>query len=107
MLGTGCVETVDGRSQAGVPWVMAGDCNNAPGAFLTALSLIQLAAFDLFDFEKVPASEQPKIISLPQSKREKVLSVGHCRISRIAAGMLGNAVFYRGACRVCCDGFEF
>jgi hypothetical protein len=53
--------------------------SSAPGLSSSALPLIQLAAFFLFDFmKKVPAAEQPKIISLPQSKREKVLSIRHC-----------------------------
>jgi pyruvate/2-oxoglutarate dehydrogenase complex dihydrolipoamide dehydrogenase (E3) component len=37
--------------QAGVPWVMAGDCNNTPGDFLTAIrdaSMIAWAAQDKF-----------------------------------------------------------
>jgi NADH dehydrogenase FAD-containing subunit len=37
--------------EAGVPWVMAGDCNNVPGDFLTAIrdaSMIAWAAEDKF-----------------------------------------------------------
>jgi pyruvate/2-oxoglutarate dehydrogenase complex dihydrolipoamide dehydrogenase (E3) component len=37
--------------EAGVPWVMAGDCNNTPGDFLTAIrdaSMIAWAAEDKF-----------------------------------------------------------
>jgi pyruvate/2-oxoglutarate dehydrogenase complex dihydrolipoamide dehydrogenase (E3) component len=37
--------------EAGVPWVMAGDCNNIPGDFLTAIrdaSMIAWAAEDKF-----------------------------------------------------------
>ena len=36
---------------AGVPWVMAGDCNNVPGDFLTAIrdaSMIAWAAEEKF-----------------------------------------------------------
>jgi hypothetical protein len=37
--------------EAGVPWVMAGDCNNVPGDFLTAIrdaSMIAWAVEDKF-----------------------------------------------------------
>jgi hypothetical protein len=37
--------------EAGVPWVMAGDCNNVPGDFLTAIrdaSMIAWAAEERF-----------------------------------------------------------
>ena len=37
--------------EAGVPWVMAGDCNNVPGDFLTAIrdaSMIAWAAEEKF-----------------------------------------------------------
>jgi hypothetical protein len=40
--------------EVGVPWVMAGDCNNVPGDFLTAIrdaSMIAWAAE-----EKMPAA---------------------------------------------------
>ena len=36
---------------AGVPWVMAGDCNNVPGDFLTAIrdaSMVAWAAEEKF-----------------------------------------------------------
>jgi hypothetical protein len=37
--------------EAGVPWVMVGDCNNVPGDFLTAIrdaSMIAWAAAEKF-----------------------------------------------------------
>jgi pyruvate/2-oxoglutarate dehydrogenase complex dihydrolipoamide dehydrogenase (E3) component len=47
--------------EAGVPWVMAGDCNNIPGDFLTAIrdaSMIAWAAEDKFPIlrNKTPAT---------------------------------------------------
>jgi hypothetical protein len=49
------------------------------GPFFICAIVNSIGGFFLFDFmKKVPAAEQPKIISLPQSKREKVLSIRHC-----------------------------
>jgi pyruvate/2-oxoglutarate dehydrogenase complex dihydrolipoamide dehydrogenase (E3) component len=45
--------------EAGVPWVMAGDCNNVPGDFLTAIrdaSMIAWAAEDKFPTGRQDAS---------------------------------------------------